>query len=397
MLYSTLLSTALIAASPFGYATPVPTEEKLAEKAKVIPFVNKHAAARNSENYSPFARNERIAAIKRSGEKVTRSERKAAALEPYDIGPNSLYYGDLSVGTPAQVMTIDFDTGSSDLIIPSSDCTKCVSPLYNPSTSTSFTNLNTAFNTSFVDGSAASGVLATDTVSLGSLSVANQGFAVISDFAWSFARPMSGLMGLAFESAAQTKATPWFFNLANQGALASNLFSFYLTRQRANGSELCIGCIDSTKFTGQPEYFPLVPGAVPGFATQALWDIISDGATYNNAVVTQPFTAIIDSAFYANIPGAQLHSNNKYYVFPCTSAAKIGQVGFRFRGSSSVFNIPPSRFILGRVEKGSDMCAGAILSSGSEDGIAYIGDAFMSSWYSIFDYGNMRVGFAQAV
>ncbi|KAG8922599.1 hypothetical protein FRC00_007246, partial [Tulasnella sp. 408] len=54
MLYSTLFSAALIAASSFGYATPVPTE-KLAEKAKVIPFVNKHAAARNSEDYSPLA------------------------------------------------------------------------------------------------------------------------------------------------------------------------------------------------------------------------------------------------------------------------------------------------------------------------------------------------------
>ncbi|KAG9031854.1 hypothetical protein FS837_002876, partial [Tulasnella sp. UAMH 9824] len=158
MLYGPLLSTALIAASSFVYATPLPTEEKLAAKAKVIPFVNKHAAARNSENYSPSAvskrdlhriqqRNERLAAIERSGEKVTKSKRKAAALEPYDIGPvrraamkkrqgssasnplvneqDFLYYGNLSVGTPAQVTTIDFDTGSSDLIIPTSDCTTC--------------------------------------------------------------------------------------------------------------------------------------------------------------------------------------------------------------------------------------------------------------------------------
>ncbi|KAG8894451.1 Type I transmembrane sorting receptor, partial [Tulasnella sp. 408] len=375
MLYSTLLSTALIAASSLVHATPVPTEEKLAEKAKVIPFVNKHAAARNSEDYSPLAvskrdlhriqqRNERIAAIKRSGEKVTRSKRKAAALEPYDIGvvrraamkkrqgssasgplvnwQDMLYYGDLSVGTPAQVITIDFDTGSSDLIIPSAECTTCVGPFYNPSTSTSFANLTTPFNTSFGDDSTASGVLATETVSFGSLSVANQVFSVISDLNWTVGsnRPNSGLMGLAFESVAQTKATPWFFNLANQGALASNVFSFYLTHQRADGSELCIGCIDSTKYTGQPEYFPLY--AANGI--QAVWDIISDGVTYNNAVVTQPFLAVIDSgtshilmppshaaALYANIPGAQLYGDNGLYAFPCTSVAAIGQVGFRFR------------------------------------------------------------------
>ncbi|KAG8912670.1 Type I transmembrane sorting receptor [Tulasnella sp. 408] len=441
MLYGTLLSTALIAASSFVYATPLLTKEKLAEKAKVIPFVNKHAAAWKSENYSPLAvskrdlhriqqRIERIAAVKRSGEKVTNSKRKAAALEPYDIGDvrraamkkrqgsfasyplvnvqDGLYYGNLSVGTPAQVTTVDFDTGSADLIIPSSDCTTCVGPFYNPSISTSFTNRNSAFQTSFVDGSAASGILATENISLGGLSVANQSFAIITGSTGNFDGPNSGLMGLAFPSIAQTKATPWFFNLANQGSLASNVFSFYMTRQGADGSELCIGCIDSTKYTGQPEWFPLYAGN----GTQAVWDIISDGATYNNAVVTQPLAAIIDSgtsaiyippsqaaALYANIPGAQLYTDSKHYVFPCSSVATIGQVGFTFRGSSSVFNIQPSQFSLGPIETGSDSewCSGAIVSSGLEDSVATVGDAFMSSWYSIFDFGNMRVGFAQAV
>ncbi|KAG8921052.1 Type I transmembrane sorting receptor [Tulasnella sp. 417] len=440
MFYGTLLSTALIATSSFVYATPVPTDsEKLAEKAKVISFVNKHAAARNSEKYTPAAvskrdlhriqqRNERIAAVKRSGEKVTKSKRKAAALEPFDIGAvrraamkkrqglsasnplvnekDFLYYGNLSVGTPAQVTTIDFDTGSSDLIIPSAACTTCVGPFYDPSTSTSFLNSNTPFTTAFADNSTASGVVGADTISVGALSVLNQPFAVITSSTGNFDGPNSGLMGLAFESIAQTKATPWFFNMANQGLLASNLFSFYLTRQGAEGSELCLGCIDSTKFTGQPEYFPLVPGN----ATQAVWDIISDGATYNNVLATQPMIAIIDSgtsniyippsqaaALYANVPGAQLYTDGKHYIFPCASAATMGQIGFTFRGSSTVFNIQPSQFNLGPMEDGSDMCVGAILSSGSEDDVALVGDAFMSSWYSIFDYGNMRVGFAQAV
>lgn len=62
-----------------------------------------------------------------------------------------------------------------------------------------------------------------------------------------------------------------------------------------------------------------------------------------------------------------------------------------------MFNIQPSQFNLGPIEQGSESCVGAIVSSGSEDSVALVGDAFMSSWYSIFDYGNMRVGFAQAV
>ncbi|KAG8894644.1 hypothetical protein FRC01_012849, partial [Tulasnella sp. 417] len=54
-------------------------------------------------------------------------------------------------------------------------------------------------------------------------------------------------------------------------------------------------------------------------------------------------------------------------------------------------------FNVGQIEEGSDMCAGAVTSSGEEDGHALVGDAFMTTWYSIFDYGNMRIGFAQAV
>ncbi|KAG8911401.1 hypothetical protein FRC00_006568 [Tulasnella sp. 408] len=65
--------------------------------------------------------------------------------------------------------------------------------------------------------------------------------------------------------------------------------------------------------------------------------------------------------------------------------------------SNTVFNIIPTQFVAGYLEEGSDQCAGAVVSSGQEDGVALVGDAFMSSWYTIFDYGNMRVGFAQAV
>lgn len=169
-------------------------------------------------------------------------------------------YGTLAVGTPAQAITIQFDTYTSDLLIPVIDCTTCVGPVFNPNSSATFNNLNITFdeiygNTDMVLN--ATGVVATDTIAIGSLAVANQTFAAITDLTGQFEGPFSGVMGLAWESLARTNATPWFFNLVNQGALASNLFSFYFSRKGEDGSELCIGCIDSTKFTGQPEYIPL--------------------------------------------------------------------------------------------------------------------------------------------
>lgn len=179
-------------------------------------------------------------------------------------------YGDLSVGTPSQTITVEFDTGSSDLLVPVSDCKGCVSPFFDTRKSSTFSDLNQPFNTSFGSGAEASGYLASDTVSLGDLSVENQIFAIINNATGDLEKPNSGLIGFAFQAAGASHATPWFFNLANEGKLASNVASFYISRQEAPGSEACIGCMDSSKFTGDPEYFPLSPGN----SSQALWTIV---------------------------------------------------------------------------------------------------------------------------
>ncbi|KAG8946601.1 Type I transmembrane sorting receptor [Tulasnella sp. 408] len=436
--FSLLSATAgLLAAASLVSATPVPSNQNEEPRARIVPFVNKHAVARSSESYNHAdvverdlrriqRRNELADLRKRSGTENVKVKRTAAALEPYDINTlrkarmtkrqgsaadplvnngDALYYGNLDIGTPAQTTTIDFDTGSSDLIVPSVDCANCTAPFFDPSKSTSFATTNQPFETAFGDGSTANGVLSTETVAIGSLALQNQPFAVITQASVGFDGPNAGLMGLAFPTIAQTGATPWFMALANQGLLASNVVSFYLSRQGADGSELCVGCIDTAKFTGEPEYFPLTPGN----SSQKYWDIATQGFTYNGNLVTGAMTATIDSgtsliylppsqaaALYANVPGVQAHEDGKHWVFPCANAGSIGTFGMVF-SSTTNFAINPTQFNGGPIEQGSDTCSGAVVSSGEENGVALVGDAFMSTWYSIFDYGNMRVGFAQAV
>ncbi|KAG8893353.1 hypothetical protein FRC01_013653, partial [Tulasnella sp. 417] len=253
MVHLSLLSATagfLAAASSLVSATPVPSHQDEQPRAHIVPFANKHAVTRRSENFNVVdvverdlrriqRRNELVDRMKRSGTDNAKVKRTAAALEPYDINTlrkarmkkkrqgsatdplvndsDFLYFGNMDIGTPAQTTTIDFDTGSSDLIVPSSDCKNCTGPFFDPSKSTSFATDNKPFKTGFGDGSTANGVLSTETVAIGGLAVQNQSFAVITQASVGFDNPNAGLMGLAFPAlSAAPGTTPWFINLANQ-------------------------------------------------------------------------------------------------------------------------------------------------------------------------------------
>ncbi|KAG9031855.1 hypothetical protein FS837_002877 [Tulasnella sp. UAMH 9824] len=259
---------------------------------------------------------------------------------------------------------------------------------------------------SFAGWTMAFGYLASDTVSLGDLSVDKQIFAIITETSADFDYPDSGLIGFGFQIADALHAVSWLMNLANEGKLASNVISFYINRQEAAGSEACIGCVDSTNFTGEPEYFPLYPGN----SSQNDWTIVTQGMTYDNKPVSDqslvsafdtggPYTVVptkVAKALHSHIPGAQYDKDIPAWTFPCDKASSTAPIGWMFGSCSTVFNIHPSQLTIGEIQKGLNRCLSAIGQTGSYS-IGLIGDAFLSSWSSIFDYTNLRMGFAAAV
>lgn len=52
----------------------------------------------------------------------------------FDRNLDLLYYGEIRVGTPAQSLTVQVDTGSADLWIPA-NCPKCTGKQFRPSQS----------------------------------------------------------------------------------------------------------------------------------------------------------------------------------------------------------------------------------------------------------------------
>jgi len=71
-------------------------------------------------------------------------------LQDYMSGSEDiLYYGSVDIGTPAQSLTVDIDTGSSDLWVPVS-CGDCQHNQFDPSQSSTFHGSGKIFSVAYV-------------------------------------------------------------------------------------------------------------------------------------------------------------------------------------------------------------------------------------------------------
>ncbi|KAI0949197.1 hypothetical protein AcW1_008881 [Taiwanofungus camphoratus] len=312
-----------------------------------------------------------------------------------------LYYGALQFGTQKQVMTVDIDTGSADLWVPV-NCRACSSQQYHASGSSAFKSLGHRFSVIYGAGKV-TGTLAQDAVQVGNLVVPEQAFCAVSSESNDFYdEPSDGLLGLAFGSIAQSKRPTFFENLMESKQLAAGAFSVHLARGQETGSEICFGCFDTTKAVG-----PISWNAV---VSRTYWAILMDGLSSDPAnPISANLTAAVDTGttliyvpdavaaqFYAQIPGSQaaVQYGEGFYTFPCSAPLSVA---FSFGGHD--YSVSMNDFNLGRTATDSEDCVGGILALGDgfSANLAIIGDEFLKSWYSVYDYAGNRVGFAPSV
>jgi hypothetical protein len=172
------------------------------------------------------------------------------------------YIGNITIGTPPQTFRVVFDTGSSNLWVPSTTCNDagCQQKLkFNQRASSTFVNNGEPIQIQYGTGSM-SGVLGADNVfpSPG-LKVAAQTFGVATHLASFFqGQPMDGILGLAYPSIAADYVTPVFDNMISQNLVQSPVFSFFLDSVDGDtNSGIYFGGMDSSKYTGSPTYVPV--------------------------------------------------------------------------------------------------------------------------------------------
>ncbi|KAK0579989.1 hypothetical protein LWI29_034615 [Acer saccharum] len=174
------------------------------------------------------------------------------------------YYGEIGIGTPPQKFTVIFDTGSSNLWVPSSQC--YFSPAcffhskYKSSQSSTYKKNGESAAIQYGSGSI-SGFFSYDSVKVGDLVVKDQEFIeATSEPGMTFLMAkFDGILGLGFQEISVGNAVPVWYNMVKQGLIKDPVFSFWLNRneKEAEGGEIVFGGLDPKHFKGQHTYVPV--------------------------------------------------------------------------------------------------------------------------------------------
>jgi cathepsin D len=313
------------------------------------------------------------------------------------------YQGPIAIGTPPQPFTVLFDTGSSNLWVPSSKCPSSDKPCqnhkkYDSSQSSTYQANGTKFSIQYGSGSL-TGFISQDTVNIAGLNVQNQAFAEAMDEPGTafLNAPFDGILGMAFDSISVDTATPVWYNLMSQGLVSQPLFTFWLNKWQTSqdGGELTLGAIASDRFTGDLQYIPVSHDTYWQFA---LDDVQLGGQSLGfcsgkcQAIADTGTSLIVGPTQQINSLNQQLGADQNGNFPSCDVRKKLPNITFVMSGNS--FNLNGYDYVL---EMGKGKCVSGFQGGDMPSPQWILGDVFISTWATVFDFGNNQLGFAKAV
>ncbi|NXF88489.1 PEPC protein, partial [Eubucco bourcierii] len=144
------------------------------------------------------------------------------------------YFGEITIGTPPQKFLVLFDTGSSNLWVPS---TYCQTPAcfnhakFNPSSSSTFSSTGQSYTLSYGSG-ALTVLLGSDTLRIQSIAVTQQEFGLSQNEPTQpfYFAEFDGILGMAYTSLGVGGTPTVLQGMLQQNQLTQPIFSFYFSR-----------------------------------------------------------------------------------------------------------------------------------------------------------------------
>ncbi|XP_054799149.1 aspartic proteinase A1-like [Prosopis cineraria] len=444
---------------------------------------------------------------------------KSGYGEDTDILPlknylDAQYFGEIGIGSLPQKFKVIFDTGSSNLWVPSSKCYFSVAcyfhSRYKSGHSSTYKKNGKPADIRYGTG-AISGFFSEDRVKLGDLVVEDQEFieATREPGLTFVAAKFDGILGLGFQEISVGNAVPVWYNMVNQGLVNEPVFSFWLNRNADDeeGGEIVFGGKDPNHYNGEHTYVPvtrkgywqfdmgdvLIAGKSSGFCAGGCSAIADSGTSLlagptaiitevNHAigatgVVSQECKALvlqygetiierilakdqpekicsqIGLCTFDGVQGVsmgiesvvnesagrghgglrdgmcstcemavvwmqnQLRENQTQerilnYVnelcerlpspmgessVDCNSLASMPNISFTIGGK--IFELTPEQYVLKVGEGDVAQCVSGFIAMDvppPRGPLWILGDVFMGTYHTVFDYGNLRIGFAEA-
>ncbi|KAI9671061.1 MAG: hypothetical protein M1831_005146 [Alyxoria varia] len=346
---------------------------------------------------------------------------------------NYLYYANITVGTPGQLLQLQIDSGSSDVWMTATGdeyCQEsynaCVGGTFDAEQSSTYKRIKgQPFEISYVDGSGSSGNYFTDNMSTGgvSLDTLQMGLATKTSIG-------TGILGVGFAANEaicnhDPDCDPYptlTQQLVKQKKINSQAYSLWLNDLDANSGSILFGGVDSSKYTGSLVTLPVEKDTRSDDYTSftVAWTGFSVGTPKGeeNQFVPQNFAqpAILDSGtstllfpddlaqkLYDQF-GATFSQEADGAIAPCYLRHANATLDFQFGGDDGpTIKAPIDQFLLDVTDSyGEDLTfdngdvACQLGFEGAQGRPLLLGDTFLRSAYVVYDLDNKQISIAQA-